>query len=303
MTFNLAGLTPGSYSLRVTDESGANDTEAIQLVAGVGVDLGGTIEGPRSVRPNREYLFYVNYGNNGDADAVAPLFLVENLGTNPLALDRADLGSQAVPAGKVIQVMGTSPEAPQAYCDLGNWAACQCSSIRPAAPAGTACIRSGRPTLGRSTLLNLKSRCGPTRCPTRSGTRCARGWSSAWGQRLAATCSGRVATELGDLGIRTFNVNQIFEEMVRQAFDPAPIALTGYVVRDPDCEPVADPKLIAVAADECDDAFADAQGAYRFYDLDPGVYTILAQGPGAVASDCVECGRGESPRAEYIASS
>ena len=128
--------------------------------------------------------------------------------------------------------------------------------------ASTACIRSGRPTLGRSTSPNLKSRCGPTRCPTRSGTRCA-GVGPAhgvndWQLRRALA---EVATELGDLGIRTFNVNQIFEEMVRQAFDPAPIALTGYVVRDPDCEPVADPKLIAVAADGArTSAFADAQG-------------------------------------------
>ena len=107
-------------------------------------------------------------------------------------------------------------------------------------------------------------------------------------QRMGSTIGSyvralaEVATELGDLGIRTFNVNQIFEEMVRQAFDPAPVALTGYVVRDPDCLPVADPKLIAIAADGArTSAFADAEGRYRFYDLDPGLYTIVAQGPGA----------------------
>ena len=141
VTFDLRGLRPGAYSLRVTDEDGTSDTEAVEVVAGVGAQVGGTIEGPRSVRANREYLFYVNYGNNGDADAVAPLFLVENLGTNPFALDRADLDSQPAAAGQVIQVMGTSPDCAAGVLRRASWAAFRCFSTRRPARAGTGCIR------------------------------------------------------------------------------------------------------------------------------------------------------------------
>ncbi len=100
--------SPAAYELRLTDHDGSIATHEINVADGVGARVDGSIGGPRSVRTGGEYVFYANYGNNGDSDGIAPLLLITNLDASPFSLTREGLPIDPV-AGSVVQALGISP--------------------------------------------------------------------------------------------------------------------------------------------------------------------------------------------------
>src|SRR5690606_23750053 len=111
LTFDLAGLEPGEYELRVVGERGAVASEQVQVAAGTGPRSEAALAAPGQVREGDEHVFYVKYGNNGDADGSAPLLLLENVDSNPFALAREAL--HHVPhEPRMIQLLGISHDGP-----------------------------------------------------------------------------------------------------------------------------------------------------------------------------------------------
>ena len=80
--------------------------QPIEVVAGVGARSSGNLRGPGTVRRGGEYVFNANYGNNGDADGIAPLLLIRNLDNSPFSLSRDTLGTQSSAPGRVVQALG-----------------------------------------------------------------------------------------------------------------------------------------------------------------------------------------------------
>ncbi len=125
VTFDLTGQPPtgsgGSgepqnrYRVVVTNASGETSGLDLVVLPGVGPRLGATLNGPAVVRLDHEYVFYANYGNNGDADAVAPLLIVQGPDGVPFGLSRDDLAP-----GRTLQVLGISGDGPAGVLRAGE---------------------------------------------------------------------------------------------------------------------------------------------------------------------------------------
>ncbi len=55
----------------------------------------------------------------------------------------------------------------------------------------------------------------------------------------------KVATDLADIGVRTNNIDIIFDELVRQISDPQQVRLIGHAVSGDGCVPVPRPTVRA----------------------------------------------------------
>jgi subtilase family serine protease len=109
VTFDLTGRPTGVYGVQATPPNGDSTVlaNALTVVTGVGGHALASVNGPPEVRPDRQYIFQVSYGNDGDDDAVAPLLIVSSDTNTPLGL-----GDHTAEAGQVFQVLGTSPDGP-----------------------------------------------------------------------------------------------------------------------------------------------------------------------------------------------
>src|SRR5207245_749402 len=77
VTFNLVGLTPGPYDVRVVDRSRpATLPGAFTVDAGTRGRLEVGIVSPRAIRPGRGDVVTVSYFNTGETDIPAPLLTV-----------------------------------------------------------------------------------------------------------------------------------------------------------------------------------------------------------------------------------
>ncbi len=105
--FDLAGVTVGTYDLRVTwpDMGSLTMPDAFEVFPGLGPQLAAELHPPEEVRSYRTYVVWLEYANTGDADMPAPLFTVR--GNVPVSLDRADISRDRV------EVLGIgSPASP-----------------------------------------------------------------------------------------------------------------------------------------------------------------------------------------------
>ncbi|MCF4969756.1 CARDB domain-containing protein, partial [Nostoc sp. CMAA1605] len=105
VTFNLDEQLLGLYDLQAT--KGNNQTvilnDSLTVIADNADNINVQIDGPDSVRPGRNYLFNINYGNNGGADSIAPLILLESATNTPVGLSLDDFSNSGV-----LQLLGTS---------------------------------------------------------------------------------------------------------------------------------------------------------------------------------------------------
>lgn len=115
-TFDLTGKATGFYLLRMTGTS-VNTTlsDAVEVKPGVGAILVTSLVGPSAVRADREYQFYVEYSNDGDADAVAPLLAVVSPTNTWMGLTREDILS-----GRNLQFLGASQDGPAGVLRPGS---------------------------------------------------------------------------------------------------------------------------------------------------------------------------------------
>ncbi|MDB9444753.1 CARDB domain-containing protein [Anabaena sp. CS-542/02] len=110
VTFDLFSDTVGLYDVQATETNG-NTTlleDVVTVQDALGYRLDANITGPEEVRPNRNYQFNVNYGNEGDTNAIAPLLIVESFTNTQVGTTLGGLG-----AGAPLHLLGISDEGLQ----------------------------------------------------------------------------------------------------------------------------------------------------------------------------------------------
>lgn len=107
VTFDARGAVHGAYTLEADDGNGdaATLAQVITVVEGHGARVEVRFDGPAQVRPERVVLANVVYGNQGDADTMAPLLIISSpTGT--------EFGSTAESMGlsSAVQLLGVGPQ-------------------------------------------------------------------------------------------------------------------------------------------------------------------------------------------------
>ena len=107
--FDLNGATLGRYDLAVEWPGDGEEvlSEAFEITVGIGPKLTVELEGPEAVRTGRNYVFWLQYANTGDADMPAPFLLMESAAGAPMSLSRrGEYGTEA------LEILGTSSDGP-----------------------------------------------------------------------------------------------------------------------------------------------------------------------------------------------
>ncbi len=109
-TFDLTGLEPGKYSVKIKnpDKPDSVLSNAFEIVTtGRPGRLYGSASGPASVRPTREYTYWIEYGNDGDRDLPAPLLIISNTVNAQMRLSEDEPFREGP-----VQILGTSLSNP-----------------------------------------------------------------------------------------------------------------------------------------------------------------------------------------------
>jgi subtilase family serine protease len=108
-TFDLFNQDLGLYDVRAIQgfDAIARLDDVVTVETGNGFRLSSSLNGQQEVRPNRNYLFNVDYGNAGDSDTKAPLLIVQSATNTPLGLELNNLG-----AGAPLHLLGVSFDGP-----------------------------------------------------------------------------------------------------------------------------------------------------------------------------------------------
>lgn len=107
-TFNLNGIAPGSYAVKVTPTGSGHPftlPSALQVQVGVGGQIQTSIVVPSLVRIGRAQKFFVEYENVGDADAPAPILFITSPTNTPNGFTPDDLAN-----GRALSFLGVSME-------------------------------------------------------------------------------------------------------------------------------------------------------------------------------------------------
>ena len=117
VTFDLFDETLGLYDIQAKQGNGSTTIldDVVTLQAASGYDLNSNITGPDEVRPDRNYRFNVNYGNQGDTDAIAPLLIIESATNSQIGTTLNGLGT-----GAPLHLLGVSDEGPQEILRPGD---------------------------------------------------------------------------------------------------------------------------------------------------------------------------------------
>lgn len=287
-TFPLAGAVIGSYALVATDPAGALDQldEALAVHVGLGPRLEARIDGHPSVRPGRDYLFQVNYGNIGDTDAAPPLLIVRTTTATPFGRDLETLGTVPLQflAGQPGGVSGILrpgdgygvPFFFRTSTEFVNFTAQVVSADDPRAIDWTLLEASVRPEdmddlVWIDLWWRVQDRVGPT-----------------WGDYVSTL--GEIATLLGWRGENVLDVSVLWEELFAQAGGYPTAQIGGTLVHAETGAALGGITLTAVldrsgqgADGELEDlsvreTVTDEQGRFLFTYLDVGEYTLAAHG-------------------------
>ena len=105
VTFDLNGEDLGLYDIQAIAGNGATAIldDAITVTSGTGSSIDANLDGPQTVRPNRNYLFNVNLANSGDADVDTPLILLRSNTDTPMGLELDEITDNGL-----LQILGSS---------------------------------------------------------------------------------------------------------------------------------------------------------------------------------------------------
>jgi len=107
VTFNLLGVTPGTYTLVLENPGGSTISAPFTVTDGQGADLFANVIVPSVVRIGRPYSLTLEYGNQGDVDALAPLIqLRPGAGAQMRAMAQDSFSTNGV------QIMGLADDHP-----------------------------------------------------------------------------------------------------------------------------------------------------------------------------------------------
>jgi subtilase family serine protease len=117
VTFDLFDDPIGLYDLKANHSDGSSVilADSITVQTATGYDLNSNITGPEEVRPGRDYFFNVNYGNEGDTDAIAPLLIIESVTNTQVGTTLKGLTSDAP-----LHLLGVSNDGPQGILRPGD---------------------------------------------------------------------------------------------------------------------------------------------------------------------------------------
>ena len=283
-TFDTAGLAPGEYALRVTDHDGASSEQPLTVVAGAGARVDATLRGPSPVRRDRNYVLYVNYGNSGDTDGIAPLLLVENFQSNRFGLSLGELGD-APAEPRMIQVMGIANDGEAGVLRPGQLDSVPVFFNTSDAPGHfrVYVIRASddRPLAFEEIEDQFRPEGIADELWAVVRDRLEQRLGSTWGSYVRALAE--TATDLADRGYRTNQVDDLFKELFNQALTPMTKALGGFVLDDETCEIIAGATLRLVRDDGSvvrTVTNALGQYAFEFEEVPEGPYTLLVDAPG-----------------------
>jgi hypothetical protein len=112
-TFDLRGASVGLYDVQIEKPGSAPVTAAdvFEVVAGLGPRLEARLIVPPLIRPGQQYTIWLEYGNSGDADMPAPLFLITGDGHTLMELDRAGLRPRGTSPLRILGLASSGPRA------------------------------------------------------------------------------------------------------------------------------------------------------------------------------------------------
>lgn len=299
-TFDFTGAAAGVYTVVATARDGASATlaDALEVQVGVGAALITSVTLPPRFFTNRYDTFQVNYSNQGDADMIAPLLILENVLGTPIGFS-----DELVANVPYLMMLGIGSSGPAGILRPGqieslsihmfgqgdfaqfnlkyltadstepiDWVAFE-QSVRP---------EEADPEEWDATWARIRARVGDT-----------------WGGMIRALAA--VATTLSQRGERVHDFDALFLEMYLQesgeeyrshlsgrvvlAADGTPITNVNVwaVLTDPNNPDPFDPEpgeLLPVNAEEIllRRTATNRDGEFRFTDLKPGTYELFVDG-------------------------
>ncbi len=286
VTFSLFGADVGRYDVIATQKNGASVIldNALSVVADRDAAVFLSIAGPTQVMVNRTNIFTLDYVNEGGADAMAPLIILESLSATPMGLSASSLHTSP------IQIMAASYDGPMGILRPGAKYSVpvvfQSSDV-----AGQLDIRAGRIMANDVRLIEDWN---AIEASVRPGGMGNAEWQAFWGRikPLIGLTWGEYVQVLNDMMLRVSDpghpirdVRDIFARMYQQSPDYVPFAsMTGEVRDSKNDTPLADIQMAAYLIHEDGhleykaSAISDATGRYTFSRLAAGVYKVVAVG-------------------------
>jgi hypothetical protein len=284
--FDLEGVEPGSYEVRVTDLSGAVASHPLEIVAGIGAQIGARMQGPSEVRW-RDYIFYVNYGNSGDADGIPPLLVVQNLGANSFVIERKDLTPEAVESGHTIQLLGIGHDGPAGILRPGELGSIPLY-FNTSFDSGNFRLQVITADDERPLVFEeIEDQIRPSDVTDEE-------WAeirpqliemigTTWGSYVRALAE--MATYMGEYGFRSVVVEDIFRLLYQKAAVDDHSSLRGYLYEENLCQPLNEGRVYVydAAGNLLDTATVGDNLRYQV-DLESGSYLLAAEADGFARS-------------------
>lgn len=286
VTFSLYGADVGLYDVVAIQKNGASTTlaDALSVVAGNDAAVFLSIAGPTQVMVNRTNIFTLDYVNDGGADAVAPLIILESLSATPMGLSASDLHTTP------IHIMAASYDGPMDILRPGAKYSVPVV-FQSSGVAGQLDIRAGRVMANDVRLIEDWD---AIEASVRPSSIANADWDAFWGRvkPLIGVTWGEYVQVLNHMmtlvsgqGSPIRDVRDIFARMYLQNPDYVPYSSMSGEVRDSEADtPLADIQMAAylVHADGHLEykasAISDADGQFTFARLVPGEYTVVAIG-------------------------
>jgi subtilase family serine protease len=286
VTFSLYGADVGQYDVVATQKNGASTTlaDALSVVAGNDAAVFLSIAGPTQVMVNRTNIFTLDYVNDGGADAIAPLIILESLSATPMGLSASDLHTTP------IHIMAASYDGPMDILRPGAKYSVPVV-FQSSGVAGQLDIRAGRIMANDVRLIEDWD---AIEASVRPSSIANEDWDAFWGRvkPLIGVTWGEYVQVLNHMmalvsgqGSPIRDVRDIFARMYLQNPDYVPYSSMSGEVRDSEGDtPLADIQMAAYLVHDDGhleykaSAISDANGQFTFARLVPGEYTVVAIG-------------------------
>lgn len=294
-TFNLLGADIGKYDVVAQQVNTLVDGTRVVLATTTRVDALNVAEdmeaavfmsiaGPTDVMVNRTAIFTLNYVNEGGADSVAPLMVVESFSATPMGLSASDLHTSP------LYIMAGSFDGPMDILRPG--ARYSVPIVFKSGPAaGNLDIRVGRILATDTRLITDWDAIETGARPTGVGNA---EWDAFWGrvQPLIGLTLGeyvqvlnRMMLLVSEPGHPVRDVRDLFARMLQLNPDFVPCNSMGGEVRDSETNTgLADIQMAAYlvhpdgSLEYKASALSDADGHFNFARLAPGDYSVVAIG-------------------------
>jgi len=286
VTFGLFGASIGLYDLKAIQSNGSTTilSDAIEIIEGEGPAVYMSIYGPEQVMVNRLSIFSLNYVNDGDADTMAPLLVMESQSATPLGFSASDLRTTP------FHIMGASMDGPMDILRPDSM-----YSIPVVFNSGSVAkrldIRVGRIMPDDSRLIEDWS---SIEAIIRPSTMSETEWNNFWGRiqpQIGSTWGdyvkllNRMMVMVSEPGHPVRDVREIFARMYEQNPDFIPYSAMSVEVCDSmSGNSLADLEVAAYLINENGErilqgrALTDENGNFSFGHLIPGTYEVAVIG-------------------------